>query len=403
MYDFKNDFPLFKDRDIIYLDNAATAQKPACVIEAEKEFYEKHNANPLRGFYPLSLEATDAYEAARKTVQHFIHAASETEIIFTRNTTESLNLVAYSYGLNNFCPEDEIVVSIMEHHSNMLPWQMVARQTGAKLIYLECEKDGSLSEAKLDEAFSDKTRLVAITQVSNVLGRPTPVEEIVRRARKSNAVVVLDAAQSSPHMPIDVQKLDVDFLAFSGHKLMGPMGIGVLYGKKKLLKAMPPFLTGGEMIDSVTRDGAKYAELPHKFEAGTVNAAGAVGLAAAIDYINKIGFETMQERELILTKRALEGLKAISKVHVLGSELAEEHTGILTFTIEDVHPHDVSAVLESDGVAVRAGHHCAQPLLEYLGVRSATRASLMFYNTEEEVDALVKSVAGVRRRMGYGE
>ena len=403
MYDFKNDFPLFKDRDVIYLDNAATAQKPACVIEAEKEFYEKHNANPLRGFYPLSLEATDAYEAARKTVQQFIHAASETEIIFTRNTTESLNLVAYSYGLNNLCPEDEIVVSIMEHHSNMLPWQMVARQTGAKLIYLECEKDGSLSEAKLDEAFSDKTRLVAITQVSNVLGRPTPVEEIVRRARKSNAVVVLDAAQSSPHMPIDVQKLDVDFLAFSGHKLMGPMGIGVLYGKKKLLKAMPPFLTGGEMIDSVTRDGAKYAELPHKFEAGTVNAAGAVGLAAAIDYINKIGFETMQERELTLTKRALEGLKTIPKVHVLGSELAEEHTGILTFTIEDVHPHDVSAVLESDGVAVRAGHHCAQPLLEYLGVRSATRASLMFYNTEEEVDALVKSVAGVRRRMGYEE
>ena len=403
MYDFKNDFPLFKDRDVIYLDNAATAQKPACVIEAEKEFYEKHNANPLRGFYPLSLEATDAYEAARQTVQQFIHAASETEIIFTRNTTESLNLVAYSYGLNNLCPEDEIVVSIMEHHSNMLPWQMVARQTGAKLIYLECEKDGSLSEAKLDEAFSDKTRLVAITQVSNVLGRPTPVEEIVRRARKSNAVVVLDAAQSSPHMPIDVQKLDVDFLAFSGHKLMGPMGIGVLYGKKKLLKAMPPFLTGGEMIDSVTRDGAKYAELPHKFEAGTVNAAGAVGLAAAIDYINKIGFETMQERELTLTKRALEGLKTIPKVHVLGSELAEEHTGILTFTIEDVHPHDVSAVLESDGVAVRAGHHCAQPLLEYLGVRSATRASLMFYNTEEEVDALVKSVAGVRRRMGYGE
>ena len=238
MYDFKKDFPLFKDRDVIYLDNAATAQKPACVIEAEKEFYEKHNANPLRGFYPLSLEATDAYEAARKTVQQFIHAASETEIIFTRNTTESLNLVAYSYGLNNLCPEDEIVVSIMEHHSNMLPWQMVARQTGAKLIYLECEKDGSLSEAKLDEAFSDKTRLVAITQVSNVLGRPTPVEEIVRRARKRNAVVVLDAAQSSPHMPIDVQKLDVDFLAFSGHKLMGPMGIGVLYGKKKLLKGV---------------------------------------------------------------------------------------------------------------------------------------------------------------------
>ena len=414
MTDYRKDFPLLSEigentvdgREWIYIDNAATSQRPQCVIDAERDFYLKHNANPLRGNYPLSVEATELYENARKGVRDFIGAKSAREIIFTRNTTESLNLVAYSYGLNNLCPEDEIVVSIMEHHSNMLPWQMVARQTGAKLIYLECEKDGSLSEAKLDEAFSDKTRLVAITQVSNVLGRPTPVEEIVRRARKSNAVVVLDAAQSSPHMPIDVQKLDVDFLAFSGHKLMGPMGIGVLYGKKKLLKAMPPFLTGGEMIDSVTRDGAKYAELPHKFEAGTVNVGDAVGLEAAIDYIdtiNKIGFETMQERELTLTKRALEGLKAIPKVHVLGSELAEEHTGILTFTIEDVHPHDVSAVLESDGVAVRAGHHCAQPLLEYLGVRSATRASLMFYNTEEEVDALVKSVAGVRRRMGYGE
>ena len=400
---FRQEYPLFAQYpELIYLDNAATTQKPSCVIQAESAFYEKYNANPFRGVYELAEFATEHYEEARAAVAELLHANTD-EIVFTRNASESLNLIAYSLGNLVLRPGDEVLVSIMEHHSNMLPWQMVARQTGAKLIYLECEKDGSLSEAKLDEAFSDKTRLVAITQVSNVLGRPTPVEEIVRRARKSNAVVVLDAAQSSPHMPIDVQKLDVDFLAFSGHKLMGPMGIGVLYGKKKLLKAMPPFLTGGEMIDSVTRDGAKYAELPHKFEAGTVNAAGAVGLAAAIDYINKIGFETMQERELTLTKRALEGLKAIPKVHVLGSELAEEHTGILTFTIEDVHPHDVSAVLESDGVAVRAGHHCAQPLLEYLGVRSATRASLMFYNTEEEVDALVKSVAGVRRRMGYGE
>ena len=401
MYDFKKDFPLFKDRDVIYLDNAATAQKPACVIEAEKEFYEKHNANPLRGFYPLSLEATDAYEAARKTVQHFIHAASETEIIFTRNTTESLNLVAYSYGLNNLCPEDEIVVSIMEHHSNMLPWQMVARQTGAKLIYLECEKDGSLSEAKLDEAFSDKTRLVAITQVSNVLGRPTPVEEIVRRARKSNAVVVLDAAQSSPHMPIDVQKLDVDFLAFSGHKLMAPMGIGVLYGKQELLEEMPPFLTGGEMIDRVTREGAVFAELPHKFEAGTVNAGGAAALAAAIDYLESIGWKEITEREEMLTAQLLAGMKKIPGVHILGSGDEKEHCGIVSFTVDDVHPHDIASILDEAHVAVRVGHHCAQPLLEWLGISSCARASVAFYNTPEDVGRFLDQLAQVRRMMGY--
>ena len=403
MYDFKKDFPLFKDRDVIYLDNAATAQKPACVIEAEKEFYEKHNANPLRGFYPLSLEATDAYEAARKTVQQFIHAASETEIIFTRNTTESLNLVAYSYGLNNLCPGDEIVVSIMEHHSNMLPWQMVARQTGAKLIYLECEKDGSLSEAKLDEAFSDKTRLVAITQVSNVLGRPTPVEEIVRRARKSNAVVVLDAAQSSPHMPIDVQKLDVDFLAFSGHKMYAPMGIGVLYAKRELLEQMPPFLCGGEMIDSVSRTGAVWAEVPHKFEAGTVNGAGAYALAEAIRYVQKIGFDFIEEREAKLTKLLMDGMKEIPAVHILGSQKAEDHHGIVTFKLDGVHPHDVASVLDADHIAVRAGHHCAQPLLQHLKVLSTTRVSLGVYNTEEEIQAFLTSLAGIRRQMGYGE
>ena len=401
--EIRKDFPLLMSNDVIYLDTAATSQKPSCVLEAERTFYEKYNANPLRGLYELGEAATEKYEEARETVREFLNAKEAAEIIFVRNATEGLNLVAYSFGSLVLKPGDEILVSIMEHHSNLLPWQQAAARTGAVVKYLECTEDGKYTEEAFKEALSDRTKIVAMTQVSNVLGCKNDIKRFAQLAHEAGAYFVADGAQSVPHMAVDAQDLDVDFLAFSGHKLMGPMGIGVLYGKKKLLKAMPPFLTGGEMIDSVTRDGAKYAELPHKFEAGTVNAAGAVGLAAAIDYINKIGFETMQERELTLTKRALEGLKAIPKVHVLGSELAEEHTGILTFTIEDVHPHDVSAVLEFDGVAVRAGHHCAQPLLEYLGVRSATRASLMFYNTEEEVDALVKSVAGVRRRMGYGE
>ena len=281
----------------VYIDNAATAQRPDCVLEAEKHFYETANANPLRGFYPLSLAATEQYEEARKTVQKFIHAKSSKEIIFTRNTTESLNLVAYSYGLSNLREGDEIVVSIMEHHSNLLPWQMVARQTGAVLKFLECTREGALPDEVLEAAITEKTKLVAVAQVSNVLGCVNPVEKIVKLAHEKGAVVVVDAAQSAPHMPVDVTALDVDFLAFSGHKLMGPMGIGVLYGKKALLEEMPPFLTGGEMIESVTREGAVFAELPHKFEAGTVNGGGAWGLKAAIDYLNSIGFEAIEEKE----------------------------------------------------------------------------------------------------------
>ncbi len=403
MPDYKKDFPLLVKEPTIYLDNAATSQKPECVLEAEKGFYVNHNANPLRGFYPLSMEATDIYENARKKVQQFINAKSEREIIFTRNTTESINLVAYSYGLSNIKKGDEIVVSIMEHHSNMLPWQMVARNTGAELKYLECEADGSVSEETIEKVITDKTKLVACGHVSNVLGRVNPIDKIIKRAHDYGAVVVIDAAQSAPHMGIDVSAMDADFLAFSGHKMFGPMGIGVLYGKEKLLNAMPPFLTGGEMIESVTREGAKYAELPHKFEAGTVNAAGAAGLAAAIDFIEKIGFDVMEEREAALTAMAMEGLKAIPHVKILGSENPSEHTGIITFVIDDVHPHDVSAILEADGIDVRAGHHCAQPLLAHLGVRSATRASIMYYNTEEEIKALIDSAATVRKRMGYGE
>ena len=401
--DYREDFPLLMQNETAYLDNAATAQRPACVIEREKAFYETENANPMRGFYPLSLAATESYEEARKTVRDFLNAAHTEEIIFTRNTTESLNLVAYSYGLTNLKPGDEIAVSIMEHHSNLLPWQMTARVTGAKLRFLECEQDGTLTEETLTKGIHEGTKLVAVAQVSNVLGCQNPIEEICKRAHEVGAVVVVDAAQSAPHMPIDVQKLDADFLAFSGHKLLGPMGIGVLYGKRELLDAMPPFLTGGEMIESVTREGAVFAELPHKFEAGTVNAAGAAGLAAAIEYIQGIGFPEIMEKEEALTRQAMEGIAKLPHVKILGSERPENHTGIVAFTIEGVHPHDVSEILSSDGIDVRAGHHCAQPLLAYLGDNVATRASFMFYNTPEEVERLIQSVASIRRRMGYGE
>ena len=402
--DFRKDFPIFQqEKELIYLDNAATSQRPACVLEAERNFYENTNANPLRGLYELGLEATDAYENARKCVQGFLHAGKAEEIIFTRNTTEALNLVAYSYGLNRLGPGDEILVSIMEHHSNLLPWQMVSRRTGAELKFLECGQDGELTEEQIRKAFTSRTRLTAVTQVSNVFGRENPIKEIVRIAHEHGDVVVADAAQSAPHIPINVQELDVDFLAFSGHKLMAPMGIGVLYGKEELLQDMPPFLTGGEMIERVGRYDAVYAPLPHRFEAGTVNAAGAAALGAAIGYLEGIGWKTLQEREDRLTALALEQMEQIPGIRVLGSRDAGEHCGILTFTVEDVHPHDVASILDADHIAVRAGHHCAQPLMEYLKVPSMVRASISFYNTEEEIRAFTESLSQVRRKMGYGE
>lgn len=400
---YRENFPLLKENPVIYLDSAATAQKPSCVLQAERDFYEHSYANPMRGFYDLSMEATKRLEEARDEVRRFINASSSDEIIFTRNTTESLNLVAYSYGLSRLKAGDEVLVSIMEHHSNLLPWQMAAEKTGAVLRFLECEADGRITQERLEAAFTDRTRLVAVAHVSNVLGCENPIRQIAAMARERGAVVVVDAAQSAPHMPIDVQESGVDFLAFSGHKLMGPMGIGVLYGRRELLEEMPPFLTGGEMIDSVTRTGAVFAPVPHKFEAGTVNAAGAWGLMEAIRYLKRVGFDEVHRRELALTTMALEGLKQIPHVHVLGSERPEEHCGILTFTIDGVHPHDVSAILDADGIAVRAGHHCAQPLFEYLKVNSAARASIYFYNTREEIEAFLKSIAGIRRKMGYGE
>lgn len=402
-YDYRNDFPLLMQNKIIYIDNAATSQRPQCVIDAEGDFYKNYNANPLRGLYSLSVEATEVYENAREAVRKFIGAEKSNEIIFTRNTTESLNLVAYSYGLSNVKKGDEIVVSIMEHHSDLLPWQMVAKTCGAELKFIECAKDGSINLEKVKELITSRTKIVAMTQVSNVLGREYPVKEIAKLAHEKGAVMVVDGAQSTPHMRVDVTDLDADFFAFSGHKLLAPMGIGVLYGKEELLEKMPPFLSGGEMIDSVTRTSAVYAELPHKFEAGTVNAAGAAGLKAAIDYIEKVGFDYIGEREIALTSRAIEKMKKIPHVNIIGSENADEHTGIVTFTIDNVHPHDISEILAADGIAVRAGHHCAQPLLTHLGLNSTARASFAFYNTEDEVDKFTGSVATIRERMGYGE
>lgn len=400
---YREDFPIFSQNNVAYLDNAATAQRPVQVLEAVNDFYETKNANPLRGLYKLGVNATEAYESARETVRKFLNAPSAANIIFTRNATESINLVAYSYGLNFIKPGTEIVVSIAEHHSNMLPWQMVARQTGATLKYLECDEQGGYSDSALEAAITDKTALVAMAQISNVFGRENPIKKIAALAHKHGAVMLVDAAQSAPHIKIDVADLNVDFLAFSGHKLMAPMGIGVLYGKTELLEKMPPFLSGGEMIEYVTTEGATYAELPHKFEAGTVNAGGACGLAAAIDYIEAVGFDNISQWENHLSEIAISGLKKIGDVNIIGSENSSQHCGIITFTVNGVHPHDISAILDADGIAIRAGHHCAQPLMKYLGTPSTARASFFFYNTEEEVCRFVKSVSELRRKMGYGE
>ncbi len=403
MTDYRADFPLLQRQDIAYLDNAATAQRPQCVLDAERTFYETQNANPLRGLYPLSIAATEAVEGAREATRAFLHAASSREIIFTRNTTEALNLVAYSYGLSHVHAGDEVLVSILEHHSNLLPWQMVCRQTGAKLRFIECEPDGQILPEKAAAMMTERTKIVAVAHVSNVIGRVNPIREIADAAHRAGAVMVADGAQSTPHMKVDVQALGADFFAFSGHKVYGPMGIGVLYGRGELLESMPPFLTGGEMIESVTRESAVYAELPYRFEAGTGNAAGAVGLHAAIDYVSRIGFDAIHQQETLLTARLMEGMKRLPHIRVLGSEKPEEHSGIVTFTVDGVHPHDVSEILAADGVCVRAGHHCAQPLLRHLGYSSTVRASCAFYNTPADIDHLLESLSSIRERMGYGQ
>ena len=397
------DFPFFAATDLAYLDNSATSQNPKCVMDAEWQFYVDSNANPFRGIYELSERATSAYEHGRETVKDFIHAKSTKEIVFTRNASESLNLIAYSFAPMVLEEGDEILVSILEHHSNMLPWRMAAEKAGATVKYLEVDRTGEVSVEMVQKALTPKTKIFAITQVSNIMGRENDIKAFAKLCHDNGTYIVCDGAQSVPHMPVDVQDLDVDFLAFSGHKMLAPMGIGVLYGKEEHLEAMPPFLTGGEMIEYVTREGATWAELPHKFEAGTVNAAGAVGLKTAIEYYRKVGFDAIQKREEELSELAFDVLSTIPHLHIMGGNTAKEHNGIFSFSLDGVHPHDIAEILNADGVCIRAGHHCAQVLMQHMNVPSTVRASLAFYNREEDILRLAQSLSTVRRRMGYVE
>lgn len=397
----KEDFPILKQKingkPLTYLDSAATSQKPKQVIEAEKEFYETTNANVARTVHKLGEKATEKYEDARKKVAEFIGAKPE-EIIFTRNATEAINLVAHclSQELN---PDDEILTTVMEHHSNIVPWQQVAKRTGAKLRFAEILPDGTLHKEAMWHSMNNRTKLVAVAHVSNVLGTINPIKDIVKAANEFGALTLIDAAQSVPHMPVNVKDLDCDFLVFSGHKMLGPTGIGVLYGKKEILEQMPAFLGGGEMIREVTVEGSTFQETPHKFEAGTPNIAGAVALGAAIDYLNKIGMDKVREHEKEITKYCLERLKELDFVEVYGPEDVESRGGAVSFNVKGIHPHDVAQILDSEGIAIRSGHACAMPLMKVLDTESVCRASFYLYNEKEDVDKLVEGLKKVKTVM----
>ncbi|HEY8495594.1 MAG TPA: cysteine desulfurase [Limnochordales bacterium] len=398
----RKDFPVLEQRvngrPLVYLDSAATAQKPRPVIEAVRRFFEEYNANVHRAIHALGERATAEYEEARRKVARFINAPSERTIVFTKNATESINLVAYSWARARLKPGDEILVSPIEHHSNLVPWQLAARATGASLRFFPVTEDGRLRLDNLDELFTDRTRLVAVTHVSNVLGTIVPVETIVAAAHRAGAVVLVDGAQSVPHMPVDVQALGCDFFAFSGHKMGAPTGIGVLYGREELLEAMDPFLGGGDMISSVRLLASEWADLPYKFEAGTPPIAEAIGLGAAVDYLTGIGMDRVHAYERQLTSYARERLEQIPGVTIYGPR---ERGGLLTFNVDDIHPHDLATVLDQHGVAVRAGHHCAQPVMEWLGVPATARASFWVYNTEEDVDRLVEGLWAAKEFFGH--
>ena len=386
------DFPILQNRKIAYLDSGATTQKPAQVIDAIDKFYENNNANPHRGAYSLSIEATEEYENTRTKIAKFINAKHREEIIFSKNATESLNLIAYSYGLDNLKENDEIVLSIMEHHSNLVPWQKVAKATGAKLNYMYINDDFELSDEEIESKITEKTKIVGVTHVSNVLGTINNVEKIIKYAHKKGAVVVVDASQSIPHMKIDVQKLNADFIVFSGHKMLAPLGIGVLYGKKELLNKMNPFLMGGDMIEYVYEQDTTFAPLPNKFEAGTQNVEGVIGLGAAIDYIENIGYDKIAEIEEVVVEYAREKLSELEFITLYMTPNKENHQAVISFNIKGVHPHDVASILDSCGVCVRSGNHCAQPLMRFLGIDSTCRASFYFYNTKNDVDKLVDAL-----------
>jgi cysteine desulfurase / selenocysteine lyase len=385
-------------KPLIYLDNAATSQKPLSVIETLDRYYREYNSNVHRGVHTLGTKATDAYEGAREKVRRFINAKSTQEIIFTRGTTTALNMVAASYGRANLQEGDEIVITYMEHHSNLIPWQQAAKRTGATLKYIPLQADGTIDMKDVEATVTENTKIVAVTHVSNVLGTINPIKEIARVAHQRGAVLVVDAAQSAPHMKIDVQDLDCDFLAFSGHKMCGPTGIGVLYGKRELLEKMEPVEFGGEMIDFVDLYESTWKELPWKFEGGTPIIAGAIGLGAAIDFLEEIGLDNIAAHEQELAQYALERLSAIDGLTIYGPK---HRGGLVTFNIEGVHPHDVATVLDAEGIAVRAGHHCAQPLMKWLNVTATARASFYLYNTKEEIDQFVGALQKTKEYFGH--
>ena len=404
------DFPILsrKIRDgkrLVYLDSGATSQKPNVVIDAESDFYRLHNAAVHRGAHQLAEEATDAYEGAREIVAQFLNASVD-EIVFTKNATESLNLISYAMG--NAAPGnrfhliagDSILVTEMEHHANLIPWQQLAARTGATLKWFTVTDDGRLDLSQINSMIDEKTKVVALTHQSNVLGTINPLEAITKRAHEVGAVVVLDACQSVPHMKTDVKALDIDFLAFSGHKAVGPTGIGVFWGRAELLADLPPFLTGGSMIENVTMESATWAPAPKKFEAGVPNMAQAVGLGAALTYLTKIGMDNIHQHEIALTKYLLEGLSAITDLRIIGPKTTELRGGVVSFTLGDIHPHDLGQYLDSQGIAVRTGHHCAWPLTRKLGVPATTRASVYLYNTTDDLDALIVGVQGAQKYFG---
>ncbi len=399
--EIKGDFPIL-DREVhghklVYLDNAATTQKPVSVINAISDYYLSRNANVHRGLHTLAEEATNAFEATRAKVAAFIGARATNEIIFTRNATEAINLVAYSWGRGNVGPGDTILVTEMEHHANLVPWIVLARETGANLRYIGVTDDGYLDPDDIDKAIDSTVRLVAVTQMSNVLGTINPVDIIIDLAHKRGALVLVDAAQSAPHMPINVRDLDADFMAFSSHKMLGPTGIGILYGKEAILNEMEPFLYGGEMIDQVYPDSATWNELPWKFEAGTPNIADAIAFSPALDYLGNLGMDAIRRHEMELTAYAIEKLKEIDSIKVFGPSDVNDRGGVVSFIDKDVHPHDLSTILDSRGIAIRAGHHCAQVLMRRLNVVATARASFYIYNTKDDVDQLIDGLKAARR------
>ncbi len=395
----KADFPILgrtiRDKRLVYLDSAATSQKPRQVIDATSDYYSRYNANVHRAIYELGEESTREYEGAREKVAAFIGAKSPNEIVFTKSTTESINVIAYGYGLKGkIAKGDEIVGSVMEHHSNHVPWHFVKDHKGAVLKYVDVNDDGTLKMEQYDDLLSKRTKIVTIALCSNVLGTINPVKEIVKRAHEVGAICVVDAAQAAPHMPIDVGGLDADFLAFSGHKMLGPTGIGVLYGKPELLEATEPLIGGGEMIREVHLGSAKWNDVPYKFEGGTPNIAGAIGLGVAVDYLSNIGMEAVRAHEMEITQYALEKLGRLKGVRTFGPKDVTKRAGVVSFTIDNAHPHDIASILDVEGICVRSGHHCAQPLMERFGLPATARASFYIYNDLEDVDALV---AGIKR------